>query len=98
MIEYAPRALRQIDALLLHYDERQRDGAAQALSRALAEAERRIENNPAAGLRAPRPYPQLARPGVAWIKAGRYWIAYDLSSPPVIVAVFFETANIPDRL
>jgi hypothetical protein len=65
---------------------------------ALAESERRIENEPAAGLPAPRPYPRLAVPGVAWIKGGRYWKAYDLSSSSVIVAVFFETVNIPGRL
>lgn len=95
MTEYAPRALRQIDALLLHYEEHQRDRAAQGL---LTEAEHRIETKPAEGLRAPRPYPRLARPGVAWIKSGRYWIAYTVSSPQVIVAVFFETADIPGRL
>lgn len=98
MIEYAPRALRQVDALLAHYQELHREGAAQGLLTALAEAERRIENNPAIGLRAPRPYPQLARQGVAWIKAGRYWIAYQAGSVPVIVGVYFETANIPRRL
>jgi hypothetical protein len=52
---------------------------------------------PAAGLPAPQPYPQLARPGVAWIKAGRYWIAYTTAAAPVIVGVFYETANIPGR-
>ena len=49
----------------------------------------------AVGLPAPRPYPQLTQPGRAWIKAGRYWIAYRTEPAPVIEAVFFETANIP---
>jgi hypothetical protein len=31
------------------------------------------------------------------IKAGRYWIAYEPTTP-VIVGVFYETANIPGRL
>lgn len=98
MIEYAPRALRQVDALLAHCQELHRESATQALLTALAEAERRIENSPSVGLRAPRPYPQLARPGVAWVKAGRYWIAYQAERMPVIVGVNFETANIPLRL
>jgi hypothetical protein len=52
---------------------------------------------PGDGLPAPRPYPELARPGQAWLKAGRYWIAYGTGAPPVILAVFFETADIPGR-
>ena len=50
------------------------------------------------GLPAPRPTPELARPGQAWLKAGRYWIAYGTGTPPVILAVSFETADIPGRL
>jgi hypothetical protein len=57
-----------------------------------------IEHNPATGLPAPRPYPQLARPGQAWVKAGRYWIAYRRRPRLVIAAVFFDTANFPKRL
>jgi plasmid stabilization system protein ParE len=66
--------------------------------KALEVAERRIAGHPEAGLSAPRPYPKLARPGRAWIKAGRYWIAYRTKAPLLIVAVFYETANIPGRL
>ena len=98
MIEYAPRATRQVAALRQHYETLDRPAAVRALLAALDEAERRIDRNPAAGLPAPRPYPQLARPEVAWIKAGRYWVSYTTASPPVIAAVFFETANIPGRL
>ena len=90
--------MRHVDALLLYYEERQRDGAARGLLTALASAERQIERNPSSGLPAPRPYPQLTRAGRAWIKAGRYWIAYNTTSPPVIAAVFFETSNIPGRI
>ena len=53
---------------------------------------------PSAGSSAPRPYPDLARPGQAWIKSGRYWLAYSLTDPPVIVALFHDTADIPGRL
>ena len=62
------------------------------------EAEGKIERDPSAGLKAPRPYPRLGQRGRAWVKAGRYWFAYSTMEPPVIVGVFFETANIPGRL
>jgi len=48
-------------------------------------------------LAAPCPYPHLVRPDRLWMKAGRYWIAYD-PTIPVLVGVFYETANIPDRV
>ena len=65
---------------------------------AFAEAEQKIERNPAGGLIAPRPYPGVARPDRAWVKAGRYWINYRTTLPPVIVGVFFDTADIPNRM
>ena len=98
MIGYTDEALEQVRALRHHYETRARDAAIRALDRALADSEAKIERAPGAGLPAPRPYPQLARPGWAWIKSGRYWVAYRTGSAPVIVAVFFETANIPGRL
>jgi len=98
LIEYTPEALRQIDALLQHYEAQQRDGAAHALLTALEQAERRIECDPSAGLAAPRPYPQLTQADRVWVKSGRCWIAYNISTPPVIAAIFFETSNIPGRL
>lgn len=98
MIDYAPRALRQIAALRQHYERLERIEPIRTLDAALAEAERKIETDPAAGLPAPRPYPQLARPGLAWVKAGRYWVAYRVTPRLTIATVFYETANIPDRL
>jgi hypothetical protein len=32
------------------------------------------------------------------VKAGRYWVAYLTTSPPVIAAVFYDAADIPCRL
>jgi hypothetical protein len=32
------------------------------------------------------------------MKSGRYWIAYSAMTPPVILAVFYDQANIPGRL
>jgi hypothetical protein len=98
LIEYTPEATRQVYAWLQHYEERQRDRAALALLAAREKSERKIERDPSVGRPAPRPYPQLARTGRAWIRSGRYWIAYDTTSPPVIAGVFFETSNIPGRL
>jgi plasmid stabilization system protein ParE len=95
---YSPDAERQIDDLRRHYDARNRPEAVRNLIAALIEAEARIERDPSAGLPAPRPYPSLARSGRAWIKVGRYWIAYTTTRPPVILAVFYATANIPQRL
>jgi hypothetical protein len=98
LIGYTDEALEQVHALRRHYESLARDAAIRALDRALADSEAKIERAPDTGLPAPRSYPQLARPGLAWIKSGRYWVAYRTGPVPVIVAVFFETANIPGRL
>jgi plasmid stabilization system protein ParE len=98
LIGYTRRALRQVEQLIQHYAERERYEAIHAFRAALDEAERKISSSSAGGLPAPRPYPQLARSGWAWVKAGRYWIAYRQRPRLLIAAVFFETANIPTRL
>jgi hypothetical protein len=49
-------------------------------------------------LPAPRPYPALAKPGRRWIIEGRYWIAYSLTTPPIISGVFYAMADIPNRV
>ena len=98
MIRYTAEAIDQIDALRIHYIGKTRIEAALALDRALEQAERTITLQPEAGLPSPRPYPDLARTGRAWTKAGRYWISYSLTSPPVILAVFYEAADLPGRL
>ena len=66
------------------------------LAAALREATRNIETQ--VGLPAPRPYPELARPGHAWTHAGRYWVVFSTTDPPVIEAVFYDEADIPGRL
>jgi plasmid stabilization system protein ParE len=90
-------AERQFRELREHYEDLERPAATRGLIAALEAASRRIEKNPTAGLSAPRPYPHLARPDRLWVKVGRYWIAYEATTP-VIVGVFYETANIPRRL
>jgi plasmid stabilization system protein ParE len=98
LIAFTPEARRQVRELRNHYEKRDRPEAVRGLRTALATAWGKIVAQPAAGLATPRPYPNLAQPGRAWIKAGRYWIAYSANPGPVIVGVFYETANIPDRL
>jgi plasmid stabilization system protein ParE len=98
VIEYSRRAAGHIADLLDHYDKLERPEAMRNLMVALRGASDDIENNPAAGLPTPRPYPWLARPGQAWVKSGPYWIGYRPKPRLTIVAVFFETADIPVRL
>ncbi len=98
MIRLSRGAERQLAALLRHYARLGRPEAQQNLLAAIDRAWARLERDPAAGLPAPRPYPSLARPGRAWIAVGRYWIAYSTTDPPVILAVFYATADIPNRL
>jgi plasmid stabilization system protein ParE len=98
LIGFTARAARQFRDLREHYEDLERPEAVRGLIAALDEASRKIAKNPAAGSLAPRPYPHLARPGRAWIKAGRYWISYSTTEPPLILGIFYETANIPRRL
>lgn len=97
MIELTPRAQRQVRELGAFYVRLERPEALRNLIAAVAEAAHLIEHSPSIGLPAPRPYPQLARPGQAWIKIGPYWVRYSTRTPPVITGVFYETADIPSR-
>jgi len=93
----ALRARRQVRCLLIHFRDRSRPEAQAALAAAVNAAAQHIANHPDDGLVAPRPYPGLARPGRAWIKSGRYWFLYSLTKPPVILALFHDTADISGR-
>ncbi len=97
MIDYAQEALDQIDALTRHYLRLNRPEAVTRLDSALRTAEDQIERTPWVGVPAPRPYPTLTRPGIVWILSWRYWIGYKASPEPVIVAVFYDQADIPGR-
>jgi plasmid stabilization system protein ParE len=98
LIALTPEARQHVRSLRVYYEERGRPEATRALRNALIAAWEKISISPAAGLPAPRPYPQLAQSGRLWLKSGGYWIAYRTEPAPAIVAVFFETANIPGRL
>jgi plasmid stabilization system protein ParE len=98
LIVFTPRAGQQVRELRQHYEERERPEAIRALAVALDTAWQNITSNPATGLAAPRPYPRPAQPGRAWVKSGRYWVAYSTTPSPVIIAVFYDAADIPSRL
>jgi plasmid stabilization system protein ParE len=98
LIDLTALAQRQVAALRKNYEDKQRPEAMRALIAAILAASDSIEADPAAGLSAPRPYPELARPRRLWVKAGRYWVAYRTTKPPVIAAVFYDAADIPGRL
>lgn len=72
--------------------------AAANLLASLERASERIVHAPNAGLLAPRPYPALAHFGFRWIKEGPYWVAYMTESSPIIVGVYHEAADIPNRV
>ena len=85
----------EVDQLIEHYESKGRLRAALNLLHALERASTRILANPAMGLEAPRPYPDLKVHGRRWIVEGRYWISYSLIDLPVISGVFYVEADIP---
>ena len=96
-VQYTPDAAEQVDNLHSYFEAKGRIEASRNLDLALDDAESRIVRQPNAGLPAPRPYPDLRRVGASWITSGRYWIAYRSEGPPLILAVFDATADIPGR-
>ena len=98
MVRLSAGAARHVRDLREHYDKKGRPEAAINLARALERAIERIEAAPDKGMVVPGPYYSVAREGRLWIKEGRYWFRYSFTSPPVILAVFFESANIPGRV
>ncbi len=98
MIGLSPEAELQLDRLRRHYEALGRLEAAENLFRSLDRASHRILQSPGSGVASPRPYPSARRLGFLWIKEGRYWIAYTTERVPMIVGVFYDTANIPGRL
>jgi plasmid stabilization system protein ParE len=88
----------QISGLTAYFEELGRMQAATNLLAALERASRRIVRAPDAGLPAPRPYPALVHLGFRWIKEGPYWVAYMMDPSPIIVGVYHEAADIPNRV
>ncbi len=98
MTLYSAQAAEQVRSLIRFYVSKGRPEAVTNLQDALARAEQGIDQQTGQDLYAPRPYPALGRPGLRWLKTGRYWISYSVATPPVIHAVFHDSADIPARL
>jgi plasmid stabilization system protein ParE len=94
-VRFSREAIAQVEILRRHYLAKGRPKAARNLTIALRTAMRQIVAGQS--LSAPRPYPDLARDGEAWTHAGRYWIAYTTAKSPVILGVFYDAADIPNR-
>jgi len=99
VIRLSRAARTQVSGLAKHYDERERPEAVRNLRACLASAAVRIEKHLGLFYPAPRPYPDLTRAGWVWLKEGPYWIAFVSDRRgSIIVAVFYEAADIPGRL
>jgi len=99
VIRLSRAARAQVSNLASYYDGLDRPEAVRNLRAIIARAGERIEAQRGLFFPAPRPYPNLSRPGWLWLKEGPYWIAY--ASDPrgaVIQVVFHEAADIPGRL
>jgi len=93
----SPEAEAHLDALLVHYEKRNRPEATRNLIAAVEDAIVQIDTNPSVGVNAPRPYPALARYGFRWIKVGSYWFAYTYTGA-AITGIYYDQANIPKRI
>jgi hypothetical protein len=94
VIPFSPAAGEALRALLAHYENRDWLEASENLLAAVTSAQERIIRPHGRVYDAPRPYPALKRLGFRWIIERHNWVAY-VESPPLITAIFHETANIP---
>ena len=83
---------------MAYFEEMGRMQAAANLLAALERASGRIVLALEVGLPAPRPYPSLAWFWFRWVKEGPYWIACMTGKSPIIVGVYHEAADIPNRV
>jgi hypothetical protein len=88
-----------LDALTKHYAALGRDRATNRLAACVEAACARYESRRGRFLDAPRPYPRLADLGFRGTKEGAYWEAFqETGAGPVVAGIFYETADIPNRL
>jgi len=97
LIDYTPTAQRHVNDLIDHYRKKHRPEAIRNLSAALATIEAAIESGSARPRNYPATYRELARPGRAWLKHGIYWVAFERTHKPIIVAVFWAGADLVKR-
>jgi len=97
ILPYTARAAVHVDALVAHYLADENPEAAINLRRQLVAASAAIANGTARTFPHPRPYPQLQEMGAYWVYFPPYWIAFRRPSDPVISAVWYDQANMPER-
>jgi hypothetical protein len=97
LTDYSPTARRHVSELVSYFRMKHRPEAIRNMLAALVRVEAAIETGAGRPRDFPATYRNLARPGRAWRKESIYWIAYDQTDPPVIVAVFWEGADIAGR-
>ncbi len=98
LIDDTPTARRHVNELISNDRAKRRPEAIRNLQAALATVEATLEAGIPRARVFPATYPRLARPGRAWIKEAIYWIADNQTDPPVIVAVFWESADLARRV
>jgi plasmid stabilization system protein ParE len=94
-VRFSARAKAQLADFRRHYREKGRPEAAHNLTAAMKMAALRISQGHS--IPAPRPYPELRAEGEAWVHAGHYWVQHTTGQPITAIAVFYDTADIPNR-
>ena len=98
MLELAASAERQVERLVRHYRRKNRFEAEFRLLKTLEDAADIVGRGAQKYLMAPPRYPSVAQYGLLWFKVWHYWIAITSEVDPKIMAVIYETANIPGQM
>jgi plasmid stabilization system protein ParE len=92
-VRFSPRAKAQLAELRRYYRQKGRPEAARNLIAAMKMAAFKIGRGQS--LPAPRPNPDLQAGGEAWVHVGHYWVLHTTGEPVTVLAVFYDTADIP---
>ena len=99
MIPLSSAAESALATLTEHYAALGRDRAIDRLVACVEAACARYEQKRGLFYDSPRPYPRLRDLGFRWTKEGAYWIAFAVADAgPVLVAIFHDAADIPNRV
>lgn len=93
MIAYSPTAAADQRALENFYHRKNRPAALANLYRQLTVAIGHLESGTGRRHAAPASFRSLAKPGIAWLKVGPYWIVHLTGPPPVILRIFHEASD-----
>ncbi len=83
---------------MAYYEAKERPAATKNLISAISAAQIFIIQTPERGVAAPRAYPKLKRLELSWVLKQNYWFSYRISSPPIIVGVYYASSDIPNRI